>query len=158
VVAVDPNASSEERADEAGITVHGLGHDGRGYLLADRSAAVGPIAWARRALEAAHEFEADSIVGEPNNGGEMVRLTIEAARRDDPSAWRGRVKLVSASRGKRTRAEPIAMLHDQGRIAHATCSRALRTSSALGRRTPATASRSVRSKWGLTVTLSPRTG
>ena len=112
IVAVDPNVSSDEGADEAGITVHGLGYDGYGYLLADRSAAVGPMAWARRAVEAAEEFKADVIVAEQNNGGEMVRLTIEQVSRKVP------VKLVTASRGKRTRAEPVAMLYEQGRIFH----------------------------------------
>jgi predicted phage terminase large subunit-like protein len=110
IVAVDPNASSDEGADEAGITVHGLGADGRGYLLDDASARVGPTAWATRAVEAAILHDADSIVAEQNQGGEMVRLTIEQVSRRLP------VKLVSASRGKRTRAEPVAMLYEQGRI------------------------------------------
>lgn len=113
VVAVDPNTTSEEGADEAGITVHGKGYDGRGYLLADRSAAVGPMAWAKRAVEAADEFGADVIVAEANQGGEMVKLTIEQVSRKVP------VKLVTASRGKRTRAEPVAMLYEQGKITHA---------------------------------------
>lgn len=112
IVSIDPNASSAEDADEAGITVHGLGYDGKGYLLADRSAAVGPTAWAKRAMEAAAEFGADSIVAEANNGGEMVRVTLVAA------GYKGRVKLVHASRGKRTRAEPISMFYEQGRIFH----------------------------------------
>ncbi len=112
IVAIDPNVSSEEGADEAGITVHGLGYDRVGYLLADRSAAVGPTAWAKRAMEAASEFGADSIVAEANNGGEMVRVTLEAA------GYKGRVILVHASRGKRTRAEPVSMLYEQQRIFH----------------------------------------
>jgi len=119
VVAVDPNATSGEQADEAGIVVAGLAYDGRGYVLDDRSARVGPTAWAKRALQAASDFGADSIVAESNNGGEMVGLTINAARRgDDMIGWQGPIKLVTASRGKRTRAEPIAMLYEQDRISH----------------------------------------
>jgi phage terminase large subunit-like protein len=106
VVAVDPKVSSDEGADEAGITVHGVDHAGRGYLLDDRSAAVGPIAWARRAVQAAEDYEADSIVAESNQGGEMVRLTIEQVMAQH-RRFGGRVfpvRLVNASRGKRTRA------------------------------------------------------
>lgn len=113
VVAVDPNTTSDEGADEAGITVHGLDFTNHGWLLADRSAAVGPMAWAKRAVQAAEDFDADYIVAEQNQGGEMVRLTIEQVSKKYP------VRLVTASKGKRTRAEPVAMLCEQGRISHA---------------------------------------
>lgn len=122
VVAVDPNASDSEEADEAGIVVAALGHDGLAYVLADRSAVGGPTQWAARACQAAEDFAADLIVAESNNGGEMVRLTINAYQDARRRRGEGRivpVKLVTASRGKRTRAEPVAMLYEQGRVFHA---------------------------------------
>lgn len=108
VVAVDPNVSSSEAANAAGIVVVGLGHrDGHGYVLADRTITEGgPRAWAAAAVAAYEEYEADLIVAEKNNGGEMVKITIETVDQSAP------VKLVSASRGKRVRAEPIASLYD----------------------------------------------
>lgn len=111
VVGVDPNASSDEAANSAGIIV--AGHDGKpgnarnGYVLADRTITRGgPRAWAQAAVDAFHEWQADRIVAEKNQGGEMVELTIHTV---DPNVP---VKLVSASRGKRTRAEPIAALYE----------------------------------------------
>jgi phage terminase large subunit-like protein len=107
VVAVDPNVSSGEAANEAGIVVAGATAFGAaGYVLADRTTRGGPRAWAQAAVDAYHEFRADRIVAEANNGGEMVELTLKTV---DP---RVPVKLVHASRGKRTRAEPIASLYE----------------------------------------------
>jgi phage terminase large subunit-like protein len=112
VVAVDPPASSHEGSDEAGIVVAGR-RDERGYVLADRSIPkASPDQWARRAIAAYHEYEADLIVAEVNNGGEMVAHTIHTIDAGIP------VKSVHASRGKRTRAEPISAMYEQGRISH----------------------------------------
>jgi phage terminase large subunit-like protein len=111
VVGVDPNASSDEAANSAGIVV--AGHDGRpgnarsGYVLADRTIVRGgPRAWAAAAVKAYYDFQADRIVAEKNQGGEMVELTIHTV---DPNVP---VKLVSASRAKRTRAEPVSALYE----------------------------------------------
>lgn len=112
VVAVDPAGSSLEGANETGITVQGRGIDRHGYLLADRSAVRTPGDWARVAVDAYREFKADLIVGEKNNGGEMVAHTIHTY---DPTVP---VRLVSATRGKGRRAEPIAALTEQGKIHH----------------------------------------
>jgi phage terminase large subunit-like protein len=112
VVAIDPAVSASETSDETGIIAAGLGNDGRGYVLADRSLRTSPDAWARRAVSAYHEFKADRIVAEANNGGEMVRLTIRTV---DPNVP---VTLVHASRGKYVRAEPVAALYEQGRVSH----------------------------------------
>lgn len=108
VVAVDPNASAKEGANAAGIIVCGLGHrDKHGYVMADRTTTSGgPAAWANAAVEAYYDFKADHIVAEGNNGGEMVRMTIRTVDDTVP------VKIVHASRGKRVRAEPIAVLYD----------------------------------------------
>lgn len=110
VVAVDPPAS--DRGDACGIVVAGrLGR--HGYVLADRTVKrPSPDAWAQRVIAAAEEFEADAIVAESNQGGDMVRSTL--ATREAPCG----IKLVHASRGKRSRAEPVAALYEQGRIVH----------------------------------------
>jgi phage terminase large subunit-like protein len=112
VVAIDPAVTSGEDADETGMIVAGLGSDGRGYVLADLTCHVQPAEWAKRAIAALRDFGADRIVAESNNGGDLVRTVIAAV---DPLAP---VTLVSASRAKRTRAEPIAALYEQGRISH----------------------------------------
>jgi predicted phage terminase large subunit-like protein len=112
VVAIDPAVSAGEDSDETGIIVAGLGHDGRGYVLADRSTRAHPSDWARRAIAAFDEFGADRIVAEVNNGGELVETVIRTIRSTVP------YRAVHASRGKRTRAEPIAALYEQGRVSH----------------------------------------
>ena len=112
VVAVDPAITSGEDSDETGIVVCGLGHDRRGYVLADLSTRMSPIEWARRAIGAYHEHKADRIIAEANQGGDMVSTVIRTV---DPTVP---VTLVHASRGKRTRAEPVAALYEQGRVTH----------------------------------------
>lgn len=112
VVAIDPAVSAGEDSDHTGIVVDGLGHDGNGYTLADLSVKALPAAWARVAVDAYHTHRADRIVAEANNGGEMVREVIRAV---DP---RVPVTLVHASRGKQTRAQPIATVYEQGRWFH----------------------------------------
>jgi len=111
VVAIDPATTSSEQADETGIIVAGKGIDGKGYVLADRSARVSPDSWARRAVQAFDDFKADRVIGEVNNGGEMVGLTISTVRNVP-------YKAVHASRGKQARAEPVAALYEQGKIYH----------------------------------------
>jgi len=112
VVAIDPSVTATEESDECGIIVAGEGVDGHGYLLDDLSGILSPEAWARRSVNAYHEREADRIVAEVNNGGEMVELTIRTV---DPKVP---YKAVHASRGKRTRAEPVSALYEQGRVHH----------------------------------------
>ena len=112
VVALDPATTSADDADETGIVVAGVGIDGQGYLLADLSGRYTPDGWARRAVAAYRTFQADRIVAEANQGGEMVEATLRTV---DPSVP---YRAVHASRGKRTRAEPIAALYEQGRVHH----------------------------------------
>ncbi len=112
VVAVDPAATSNEESAETGIVAAGLGMDGHGYVLADRSLQGTPAEWARAAVSAYRELEADRIVGEVNNGGEMVGFTILTV---DPSVA---YKAVHASRGKVTRAEPVSALYERGFVHH----------------------------------------
>jgi hypothetical protein len=114
VVGVDPNAT--EGNDEAGIVVGGLfrigGVDHAG-LLEDATTSGGPATWAKEAVAAYVRWDADALVAESNNGGDMVAITIGTV----PGA--PRVKLLHASRGKLTRAEPVQKLAEDGRAHHA---------------------------------------
>ena len=109
VVGVDPAASAGEDADQTGIVVAAKGADGELYALADRSCRLGPAGWARRVVDAFREFDADLIVAEKNQGGLMVEHTIRSLDADVP------LKLVSATRGKHVRAEPILARFEQGK-------------------------------------------
>ncbi len=113
VVAIDPAVTSKRGSDETGIIVAGLGLDGHGYILADLSGIYPPAVWAEVAVQAYRDFEADRIVAEVNQGGEMVEFTL---RTIDP---RLPYKALRASRGKIVRAEPVAALDMQGKIHHA---------------------------------------
>jgi phage terminase large subunit-like protein len=110
VVAVDPSGGEGPENDEQGIAVCGLGQDGHGYMLDDRTCKLSPEGWARVAVNAYHDHQANYIVAEKNFGGDMVMQVIKGV---DPSVP---VKLVTASRGKAARAEPVASLDAQGRI------------------------------------------
>jgi len=112
VVAVDPAATSNDESDETGIIVAGKDRKGGGYVLEDVTLRGTPREWAGQAVAAYERHRADCIVGEVNNGGEMVGYTIETV---DESA---NYKAVRASRGKHTRAEPISSLYEKGRIHH----------------------------------------
>ena len=115
VVAVDPSgAGSKDDAssDEIGIVVAALGDDGHGYVLADRSVRDSPAVWGRVAVEAYREFRADHIIAERNFGGEMVRFVIKAVDAKAP------VRIVTASRGKSVRAEPVSALYEKRLVHH----------------------------------------
>ena len=111
VVAVDPAVTAEETSDYHGIIVAGLAGQ-MGAVLEDASLQGSPMEWARRAVSLYRSYGADAIVVEVNQGGDMVAQTI---RTIDPQA---RIIEVRASRGKHVRAEPIAALYEQGKIAH----------------------------------------
>lgn len=113
VVAVDPSGCSgdeDERSDEIGISVVGLGTDGKCYVLEDLSGRFGPAGWAQVAVTAYRRHNADRVIGERNFGGEMVRSTLKAYDDDVP------VTLVTASRGKVVRAEPISVLTHEKKV------------------------------------------
>jgi predicted phage terminase large subunit-like protein len=114
VVAVDPSGGHGDGNDEQGIVVCGLGRDGLGYVLADRSCRLSPDGWGRRAVAAYEEFAADRLLWEANFGGEMVELVVRTAAR--VLGVTTATRRVVASRGKRLRAEPIAALFEQGRV------------------------------------------
>lgn len=108
-VAVDPATTHNKDSDETGIVVAGVGSDDHGYVLADYSGRYSPADWAKTADRAAEIWQADGIVAEGNQGGEMVRHTIQTVNRNR------KVVIVHASRGKAARAEPVAALFEQGR-------------------------------------------
>lgn len=117
VVAIDPAGVSGGKGSvpegaETGIVVAGLGIDGRGYVLEDGTCGLDPFGWATRAVQLFDMYDADVIVAETNQGGDMVEHTIRTARRTVP------YKGVHAARGKATRAEPVAALYEQGRVSH----------------------------------------
>ena len=109
VVAIDPAVTSGDNSDETGIVVAGITSDQHYYILEDLSCKETPDAWARVAVDAYHRHKADRIVGETNNGGDMIELLLRQV--DSTVSFRK----VTATRGKITRAEPIASLWEQGR-------------------------------------------
>lgn len=113
IVAVDPAISNTESSDEHGIIVAGYEQgSNEAYVLEDASMTGTPMQWARRAIALYDEYEADGIVVEVNQGGDMVAQTLRSVRNT--------VKIIEvrASRGKHIRAEPIASLYEQGRVRH----------------------------------------
>jgi phage terminase large subunit-like protein len=115
-VAVDPATSSHEGSDETGIVVVGMARDkdgyARGYVLEDASLKGPPEEWAKKAVSLYRKWQADKIIAEKNQGGDMVSSVIKVQDRNVP------VKLVHASRGKVVRAEPISTLYEQARVHH----------------------------------------
>lgn len=117
VVAVDPSGSGDEdnqANDDIGIIVAGLGTDGVGYVLEDLTLKAGPKVWGGVATTAFDRHDADLIVAEKNYGGEMVRYVIQSQPK--VNGQQRPCKVVTASRGKAVRAEPISALHEQGKI------------------------------------------
>ena len=115
VVAVDPQAKqkrSKQFPSETGIVVAGLGHDGHAYVIADHSVNAKPDVWSQRVIGAYEMHEADRVVAEVNQGGDMVEDVLRTRAPELP------IKMVHASRGKDIRAEPIAALYEQGRVHH----------------------------------------
>jgi len=113
VVAVDPPASAHARSDECGIVVAGRLGD-QAVVLADRSfGPARPADWAGEVARSYAQFEADIVVAEANQGGDMVASVLGSTGAELP------VRLVRASRGKAVRAEPVAALYAAGRVRHA---------------------------------------
>ena len=114
VVAIDPAVSSNENSAETGIVVVARGANGHGYILGDYSGTYKPLEWAREAVTAYHRHHADAIIGEVNNGGDLIEANIRSLEGAGYLPYTG----VRATRGKFTRAEPISSLYDQGRFHH----------------------------------------
>lgn len=112
LVALDPAVTSGDSADETGIVVVGKDANNEYYVLEDKSGKYKPDQWGRVAIDLYYQWDADRIVAEVNNGGDLVKGLI---RNLDPEA---RYKSVHATRGKMVRAEPVAALYEQGRVHH----------------------------------------
>lgn len=115
VVAVDPSGAGDaDNADNdaIGIVVAGLGTDGNAYVLEDCTVKAGPATWGKVATDAFERHSADSIIGETNFGGAMVKHVIQTARPRTP------YQKVVASRGKVQRAEPFSALYEKGKVRH----------------------------------------
>lgn len=109
IVAVDPsgtNGEEDKRSDDVGIIVAALGSDGHAYVLADLTCNLPPEGWGRRVVAAYERYGADAVVAERNFGGDMVRFVIQTS-----SPTPVPVYMVSASRGKAIRAEPVSALY-----------------------------------------------
>ena len=112
VIAVDPAVTSKKDSDETGIVVCGLGVDNFGYVLEDISGTYTPNGWARKAVMMYYKWKADRVIGEVNNGGDMIENTLRGI--DTDVSYRS----VHATRGKVTRAEPVVAMYEQGKIKH----------------------------------------
>lgn len=112
VIAVDPAVSSKDTSDETGIIVAGIGNDNHLYVIADASGKYGPSEWASRVISLYHQYRADRVIAEVNNGGDLVESILRTI--DHTVSYRA----VHATRDKLTRAEPIAALYEQGKAHH----------------------------------------
>lgn len=112
IIAIDPAITSHGDSDETGIVVAGIDNCQKAFILADLSGKYKPSVWAQKALDAYHFYQADTIVAEVNQGGDLVASMISTL---DPTIP---FKALHATRGKAVRAEPVACLYEQGRIFH----------------------------------------
>lgn len=112
VVAIDPAVTATSESDETGIIVAGIDENERGYVLEDLSGRHTPDEWAKLAVRAYHRWQADRIIAEVNNGGDLVKLTLQTVDKNVA------ISQVRATRGKFVRAEPVAALYEQGKVAH----------------------------------------
>lgn len=112
VVAIDPAVTATRDSDETGIIVAGVDNDGHGWVLEDASLKASPDTWAKQAIGRFYTHEADRIVVEVNNGGDLCEHTLRTVDRNVP------ITQLRASRGKVARAEPIAALYEQGKVHH----------------------------------------
>ncbi|MEB6420330.1 MULTISPECIES: DNA-packaging protein [Enterobacter cloacae complex] len=115
VVAIDPQATNSDESDETGIVTassYGAGDKKQFSVDGDYSGKYSPAGWAKKAISAYEQHEADAIVIETNQGGDMAEETLRNA------GFKGRIIRVHASKGKYARAEPISALYEQGRVAN----------------------------------------
>lgn len=113
VVGVDPAVTSNDGSDATGIVAAGIGVNGDFYVLEDVSCEkASPYKWAKQVIELYHKYRADRVIGEVNNGGDLIEVNLRNVDRNVS------FKAVRASRGKLARAEPVASLYEQGRVHH----------------------------------------
>ena len=112
IVAIDPAVTANENSDETGIVVVGKDYNERYYVLEDVSGKYTPDKWGRKAIDCYYDWQADRIVAEVNNGGDLVERLLRGIDNNVP------YRSVRATRGKLTRAEPISALYEQERVHH----------------------------------------
>ena len=112
VIGVDPAVSSKKESDRTGIVAAALGEDGEYYVLADRSCRKPVLRWGEDVVTLYRELAADRVVGEVNNGGDLVEAML---RKIDPDLS---FRAVNALRGKIVRAEPIAAMYEKKVVHH----------------------------------------
>lgn len=112
VTGVDPSVSSGEESAETGIIAAGIAATGHFYILEDSSLQGSPNSWAVAVVRTHHTWKGDRVIGEVNNGGDLVEVNLRTVDRAIP------FRAVHASRGKAIRAEPIAALYEQGKVHH----------------------------------------
>ena len=110
VVAIDPAVTSGESSDETGIIVAGATPDGHYYIIEDATMKGSPEAWMRKAVEMYRKHKCDRVIAETNNGGDMIEALLRQVDANVP------YRKVTASRGKKVRAEPISALSEQKRL------------------------------------------
>jgi phage terminase large subunit-like protein len=113
VIAVDPSVSSSATSDECGIVACSLDEFGDGIVNDDLTAKLSTRVWAQTVVNAYYKYDANEVVAEVNQGGDLVE---DAIRNIDPNI---KVVKVHASKGKFARAEPVSMLYEQGKVGHA---------------------------------------
>lgn len=120
VVAIDPAVTNNVNSDDTGIVAAGIGHNNEAYVLEDCTLKDDVTEWAKTAVKLFDILEADLIVGEVNNGGDLVEVVIRQAEKDEARVKTGPVayECVRATRGKALRAEFLTLLYEQGRIHH----------------------------------------
>lgn len=115
VIAIDPATTASAESDETGIvaaSAYGRGEKRKYSVDGDYSGKYSPSGWAKMAMQAYNDHDADAIVIETNQGGDMAEETLRN------SGFKGRVIRVHASKGKFARAEPISALYEQGKVSH----------------------------------------
>ena len=112
VIAVDPAVTANANSDETGIVVVGRGIDNHYYVLDDKSGVFSPDVWIKRAIDLYYKFDADRIVCEVNNGGDLIEKLLRVQDVNVPYTS------VRATRGKMLRAEPISALYEQSKVKH----------------------------------------
>ena len=112
VIAIDPAVTQNKNSSETGIVVAGLGEDNLYYIIDDLSGKYSPDGWARKCIDAYYKYDADKIIAEVNNGGDLVEKVV---RTIDMNVNFGSVR---ATKGKYLRAEPVSALYEQNRVIH----------------------------------------
>ena len=113
VIGIDPAVTGNEKSDMTGIIAAGKSSDGRFFILADASVKASPLQWSLQVNKLYEFFQADRVVGEVNQGGDLIETVLRQTAPHIP------FKAVRASRGKFMRAEPIAALYEQNKVFHA---------------------------------------